>query len=212
MLNLYLPTLLFLIVSYLVLFIFFIFSLNNNRYVFYKVWVVFFYLLLQCVLIGYFGEDFYIVVVLSAEIPVFFSFFFFCVFKTQIGAVSAITPKFFTIKKIVTITFILFLFYLSISNVQSFQYFYYTPETVISIPQRSDFFIYYLSFFYFSPQIIIFIGLLISVVTLILLVFTFRHQIVNNTLTTKKKNINWVRTQDISIQNNQKRSFVFFKL
>jgi hypothetical protein len=121
-------------------------------------------------------------------------------------------PEFFTFKKLCLVLVTVYIVFLSISIDANLNFLYYTPDSLTYTPQRSDFFIYYLSFFYMSPQIIVFIGLLISLVTLVLLVFTFRHQITSNTLTTKKKNINWVRTQDIAIQNNQKRSFIFFKL
>jgi hypothetical protein len=134
------------------------------------------------------------------------------VFKSQINVkptFTSKTPK-FNFFFIIFVFTLLVLIYPKPQTIVNFTY--YIPEQLLYIPQRSDFFVFYLSFFYFSPQIILFLGLLITLVTLILLFFTFKNQITNSLAAVNNKNVNWVRTQDTSIQNNQKRSFIFFKI
>jgi hypothetical protein len=82
----------------------------------------------------------------------------------------------------------------------------------VGAAQRSDFFIFYVSFFLANPQFILFIGVLITAATFIILFFTFKSQIATASFVQNKKEVEWVRVQDTQMQTLQKRSFVFFKV
>ena len=66
---------------------------------------------------------------------------------------------------------------------------YFQPDLLLYTQQRSDFFIYYFIFFVAAPQIIVWIGLLITAVTLILLLFTFKNQLQALSNITKTKQV-----------------------
>ena len=172
--------------------------LNQTQYTFFKVWLVFAYLSLQAVLLGYYGEDFFVIVIVSAEVPVFFAFFFFCVVKTQLGAIEggvrAGTGK--GAYAVPTIAGIAIWVYPRELCGQSFHH--YLVDQLVSTTQRSDFFVFYFSFFVAASQFILFI--------------TFKNQLVSVAELNKANSIAWVRVQDTALQNSQRRSFIFFKL
>lgn len=184
--------------------------INNTVYVFYKIWAVFGYLLTQSLLLGYWGEDFFVIVILAAEVPVFFAFFFFCVTKTQLGvpAESRILGVSSVVWFFAASSFLLFTS--NLTNTAGLCNHYFADQLVLA-EQRSDFFIFYFSFLLVAGQFIFFVGLLITVVTLILLFFTFKNQVNSLNFLKKTKTISWVRVQDTQIQNSQRRVFTYFR-
>ena len=212
MLSLYVPLVYPMLVSYGLIASLLILLLNQTQYTFFKVWLVFAYLSLQAVLLGYYGEDFFVIVIVSAEVPVFFAFFFFCVVKTQLGAIEggvrAGTGK--GAYAVPTIAGIAIWVYPRELCGQSFHH--YLVDQLVSTTQRSDFFVFYFSFFVAASQFILFIGLLITMLTLVILFFTFKNQLVSVAELNKANSIAWVRVQDTALQNSQRRSFMFFEL
>lgn len=199
-------------VQYVSLLLLFILFYKQQSLIFTKIWCVLFYFIIQCLMLGYFGEDFFIILIVVAELPIFFCFFFFFITKTQLngflesndnstGRLSYLAP-----------ILILFMWYLHLSTTFDGQFTYFLPDLLTGTPQRSDFFLYYLSFFVVSPEVVLFIGLLITAVTLVLLLFTFKNQIGSLLHIKTAKHVGWVRTQDTTTQTNHPKVFTFFNI
>lgn len=115
-------------------------------------------------------------------------FFFFCVTKTQLG-VELEGPRSTGRVKKSTAMAITILAGCLVRGDDSINFVYYQVEQLLGAAQRSDFFIFYLAFFVASTEFIVFIGLLIAVVTLIVLFFTFKNQIVTTSIIRKAKTV-----------------------
>ena len=212
MLNLYTPLMSLFCALYAAIFVLFTFLLNRANYSFYQVWLVFAYLIVQSAFLGYFGEDFFIIVILSAEVPVFFAFFFFCVTKTQLGADDVSRKPAASTGVAVWLLSVFAAFLVCPLGSRDGHFHYYLVDSLITAAQRSDFFVFYFAFFIAASQFILFIGLLIGLLTLVILFFTFKNQLVSMLSLKKVKEVAWVRLQDTQIQNSQRRSFIFFRL
>lgn len=206
------PFFIFLGVEYFIFLSLFMYLFNRTQFIFLKIWILFIYFIAQCVLFGFTGEDFFIVLALASEFPIFFSFFFFFVVKTELGVITGEfnwnNLKFF-FYFLVTLLFVC----LFVTNFESYKQFtYFNFNHLNNTPQRSDFFFYFFYFFLSNPYIIFYIGILITLVTLILMFFTFQNQILEMIQVTTKANVSWIRTQDTTTQNNHNKSSVFFKI
>lgn len=190
----------------------FILFYKQQSLIFTKIWCVLFYFVLQCLMLGYFGEDFFIILIVVAELPIFFCFFFFFITKTQLSGFLESNSNSNKRSLYVAPVFFITTWYVFLSSGFDGQFTYFLPEFLVSTPQRSDFFVYYFSFFVASPEIIIFIGLLITAITLVLLLFTFKNQIGSLLNIKTAKHIAWVRTQDSTTQINHPKVFTFFKI
>ena len=198
-------------VHYVCILSMFILFFQKQNSIFSKIWCVLFFFLIQCLLLGFFGEDFFTILIVVSELPIFFCFFFFYISKTQLKNLKTNNIFNNTSKILITLTTIYFIWMFSI-YMPGITFTYFQPDLLLYTQQRSDFFIYYFSFFVAAPQIIVWIGLLITAVTLILLLFTFKNQLQALSNITKTKQVAWTRVQDTSTQNTQKKVFTFFKI
>lgn len=200
-------------IQYISLLSIFILFYRQQSLIFTKIWCVLFYFIVQCLMLGYFGEDFFIVLIVVAELPIFFCFFFFFITKTQLSGFLETNDTTINKSSLYLAPIILLLvWYLYHSTNFDGQFSYFLPESLNYVPQRSDFFLYYFSFFVASPGIVLFIGLLITAVTLVLLLFTFKNQIGSLLNIKSAKHVAWVRTQESSTQVNHPKVFTFFKI
>lgn len=193
-----------------ILFIFILFF-KNQQFIFTKIWCVLCFFIIQCLLLGFFGEDFFIILIVVSELPIFFCFFFFFISKTQLKGLSSKTNNISKLYYITPVVVYLTWFFNTSSNC-FIGFTYFLPDTLLFVPQRSDFFVYFFNFFITTPQITFFIGLLITAVTFVILLFTFKNQINSLLKITNIRHVNWVRTQDPVTQNNHPRVFTFFKV
>lgn len=187
MLSTFTPFLIYITLIYIIILSFFLFYLKKTQFIFLKIWIMLLYLIIQALLIGYTGEDFYIILILSAEFPIFFTFFFFFATKTELGVILG-ESKGKNINIYLFLTFISILYTcFQIETTTTFNY--YLPNDLNNTPQRSDFFLFYFFFFLLNPSIIIIIGILITIVTLIILLFTFQNQLLEMVEATTKTKV-----------------------
>lgn len=71
-------------VHYVCILSMFILFFQKQNSIFSKIWCVLFFFLIQCLLLGFFGEDFFTILIVVSELPIFFCFFFFYISKTQL--------------------------------------------------------------------------------------------------------------------------------
>ena len=166
---------------------------------------------MQCLMLGYFGEDFFIILIVVSELPIFFCFFFFFITKTQLSGFLESNNNVSSRYSYVAPAIFLFLWYAHLASDLDGQFSYFLPDLLINTPQRSDFFVYFFSFFVASAEIVLLIGLLITAVTFILLLFTFKNQIGSLLNIKTAKHVAWVRTQDSTTQANHPKVFTFFR-
>lgn len=184
----------------------------NTHLVFVRIWLLFLFFLTLNLLLGYTGEDFFVILVLIAEIPVFFGFFFFYIVKNELKHHT----NFFFIPQNKTrwAVFCVVLFFVCTTQKRSYvpDFTYWTPDLLLYLPSRSDFFYFYFYFFYTSNYLIFFFGLAITITTFIILFLTYQYQISEIEASAIKHNKRWVRSQDIHTQTNQQPNCIFFKI
>lgn len=195
---------------YLIITASFFFFIRANLFVFARIWLVFAFFFTQLLLLGFFGEDFFIAFALAAELPVFFGFFFFYIAKANIRGLSG------GAKQKIAARWIYFLLPLACALLflkktcthPTFDYYVVSFQEVA----RSDFFLFYLTYYVTAPQLIGLVGALITVVTFILVILSFKNQITSLENLNKTNNLAWTKTQSGFVQINQKNSSIFFRL
>lgn len=188
----------------------FFFFIRSNLFVFARIWLVFAFFFAQLLLLGFFGEDFFIAFALAAELPVFFGFFFFYVAKANVRGLSG------GAKQKIFVRWVYFLlplgcFLIFIKKLFAHPTFDYYA-VAFQDTARSDFFLLYFTYYVTAPQLIILIGALIVVVTFILVVLSFKNQITGLGNLKNTSSLAWTKTQSGFVQTGQKNSSIFFRL
>jgi len=124
---------------------------------------------------------------LATEMPIFFGFFFFFISKNQLHEIQETSKNLKSpLKTLLFVALVITCFFAASPTTPTTTFNFYQAHT---IPQRSDFYIYYFTYLLTNPQLVIFVGILISAMTLILILLTFTQQMKGTQEAITKKTI-----------------------